>query len=205
MVSAAGGAAVKQTAITFIKDHWKYILGAILVIVLFVFINYEYQQWKSHLMNKQDTQPIISVNTAGERSKPGETQVVYLQGQSSHTQEIVYIPKEVNPATGQQEKTDVQFDKKDNKVYVKVNGKEFEVPANVTEDAKFENGKLVVTEQTEMRINVTAPKPYLNLGLGWSKDGPAAQLNGPLYKNVSWWAYGDKKTVAGGVQFPIMK
>ncbi|QJW47402.1 hypothetical protein HA075_17410 [bacterium BFN5] len=43
------------------------------------------------------------------------------------------------------------------------------------------------------------------LDVGWSKEGPAAQLNGPLFKNVSWWVYGDKSNVAGGVQFPIMK
>jgi len=79
------------------------------------------------------------------------------------------------------------------------------VPADVKEDTKFENGKLVVTEQTEMRINLTTPKPAVNLGVGWGNQGPAAQINGPLYKNVSWWVYGDPKSVAGGVQFPIMK
>ncbi len=37
------------------------------------------------------------------------------------------------------------------------------------------------------------------------KNGVAVQANGPLVKNVSWWGYGDKKTIAGGLQFPIMK
>jgi len=45
----------------------------------------------------------------------------------------------------------------------------------------------------------------MNLGVGWGINGLAAQMNGPLYKNVSWWAYGDKKTATGGIQFPIMK
>ena len=198
---------MKEQAITFVKENWKYILGLALVLALGFFLFQEYQQWKQHIIEQaqKDTRQVISVSTNGQPSKPGETQVVYLQGQNTQTKEIVYVPKEVDPNTGQQEKTDVQFDKKQGKVYVKVNGKEFEVPADVKEDAKFENGKLVVTEQTEMHVNVTAPKPYMNLGFGWSKDGPAAELNGPLYKNVSWWVYGDKNTAAGGVQFPIMK
>jgi len=182
-------------------------VGTVVVAVLLYFARAEYQQWKQHFIEQaqKDARPIVNVNTNGEASKPSEPQVVYIKGDSTHTREIVYQPKEIDAQTGQIEKTDVQFDKKDNKVYVKVNGKEFEVPAEVKEDAKFEKGKLVITDQTEMRINITAPKPSVNLGLGWSKEGPAAQLNGPLYKNVSWWAYGDKNNIAGGLQFPIMK
>ena len=198
---------MKEQVITFAKEHWKHIVGLALALALLIFAYNEYQQWKEHILEQaqKDTLPVVSVNTAGQQSKPGETQVVYLQGQNSHTKEIVYMPKEVNPATGQKEKTDVQFEKKDNDIYVKVNGKEFEVPTLGNEGIKFENGKLVVTEQTEMHVNITAPKPYLNLGLGWSTNGPAASLNGPLYKNVSWWVYGDQKNAAGGIQFPIMK
>lgn len=198
---------MKDAVVTFVKQHWKYILGLAAVLALLAFCYSEYQDWKQHIKEQaqKDTRPIISVNTAGQQSKPSEPQVVYVQGQNTHTKEIVYVPKEVDPETGQQERTDVQFETRQGKVYVKVNGKEFEVPAEVKEDAKFEKGKLVVTEQTEMRINITAPKPTLNVGVGWSMNGPAAQVNGPLWKSVSWWVYGDRKTVAGGVQFPLMK
>lgn len=193
-----------ESAKSFIRNNWKLIVGLALVLA-FLFLAWgEYQDWKQH-SRSQSTTPVINVNTAGEASKPGETQVVYVQGQNNHTKEIVYVPKETNPATGDKEKTDVQFDKRQGKIYVKINGKEFEIPAEVTENTKFENGKLVVTEQTEMRINLTTPKPAMNLGVGWGINGPAAQINGPLYKNVSWWVYGDQKTAAGGIQFPIMK
>jgi hypothetical protein len=191
-----------QRVVTFAQEHWKYLIGLALVLALLVFVRSEYSDWKQ---NNQAQKPVTSVNTAGQQSKPGEPQVVYVQGQNTNTKEVVYMQKAVDPATGQQEKTDVQFDKVGNKVYVKVNGKEFEVPAEVQENAKFENGKLVVTEQTEMHINVTAPKPAVNLGLGYGINGPAAQINGPLYKSISWWVYGDKNTAAGGLQFPIMK
>ncbi|MDF2499398.1 MAG: hypothetical protein K0Q77_112 [Anaerosporomusa subterranea] len=188
----------------FIRDNWKFIICGMLVATLGCFLYGEYKEWKQHIKS-QNTTPVINLNTAGEASRHGETQVVYVQGENIHTKEVVYVPKEIDEKTGVTEKTDVQFDKRQGKVYVKVNGKEFEVPANVKEDTKFENGKIVVTEQTEMHINLTTPKPAMNLGVGWGVNGPAAQMNGPLYKNVSWWVYGDQKTATGGLQFPIMK
>lgn len=189
----------------FIQVEWKFFIILLLIVTALGIAYYEYKQYQSTKQAQALQAPNITINTAGEKSKPSDPQVVYLQEANSHTKEIVYVPKEIDPQTGQTEKTDVQFERKQGKVYVKVNGKDFEVPADVKEDVKFENGKLVVTEQTEMRVNITAPEPLLNLGVGWSKEGPAAELNGPLYKNVSWWVYGDKRTVAGGVQFPIMR
>lgn len=196
-----------EQAKTLVKDNWKYILGTVVVAVLLYFARAEYQEWKQHIKDQalKDTRPVVSVNTNGDVSKSGEPQIVYVQGQNTHTQEIVYVPKSVDAITGEQENADVEFAKNQGKVYVKVNGKEYEIPADVKEDSKFQNGKLVITEQTEMRVNITAPKPAFNLGLGWSTNGPAAQLNGPLYKNVSWWAYGDQSNAAAGIQFPIMK
>ena len=184
----------------FVQMEWKFFVILLIIISALGIGYYEYKQYKAeHQSVTQLPQPNITINTAGEKSKPGETQVVYVQGQNTNTKEIVYVPKETD------EKTDVQFETKQGKIYVKVNGKDFEVPVDVKENTKFEKGKLVVTDQSEMRINITTPKPSLNVGLGWSKQGPAAQVNGPLFKNVSWWVYGDKQTVAGGLQFPIMK
>jgi len=190
----------------FVQTEWKFFLILVMIVSVLGVCYYEYKQYKAeHQPAQQVSQPNITINTTGEQSKPGEAQVVYVQGQNTTTKEIVYVPKETDVKTGSIEKTDVQFETKQGKIYVKINGKDFEVPVDVKENTKFENGKLVVTDQSEMRINITTPKPTVNLGLGWSKEGPAAQINGPLFKNVSWWAYGDKKTVAGGLQFPIMK
>lgn len=191
----------------FVQSEWKFIVILLVCIGVLGVGYYEYKVYRDkaeHQTAVQWTQP-ITMNTVGEKSKPGETQLVYVQGQNTSTKEIVYVPKEMDAKTGIVEKTDVQFENKQGKIYVKVNGKEFEVPADVKETTKLENGKLVVTQHSEMHINITTPKPALHLGLGWSKEGLAAQVNGPLYKNVSWWTYGDKKTVAAGLQFPIMK
>lgn len=190
-----------------IKAEWKYFLTLVLIVVVAGVAYYEYKQFIANYKPAQigsEKPPTVIVNTSGEKGKPSDPQVVYIQGQNTHTKEVVYVAKEIDPKTGVIEKTDVEFEKKQGKIYVKVNGKDFEVPANIEESTKFEKGKLVVNEQTEMRINLTTPKPAVNMGLGWSKRGLAAELNGPLYKNVSWWVYGDKETVAGGLQFPIM-
>ena len=185
------------------RDEARIYGRIILITLLAVAVIFAWNYFKKH--DPVQPGPQISINTDGKTSKPGEPQIVYLKGDDTHTKEIVYVPKEIDPNTGQTEKTDVQFERRENKVYVVVNGKPFEVPIDVKEDAKFEKGKLVITEKTEMRVNITAPKPAFNAGLGWSMNGPAAQLNGPLYKNVSWWVYGDQKTAAGGIQFPVMK
>jgi hypothetical protein len=182
---------------------WAALFLAALVLAVGVYAYHRIADAKDRAQKAE--KPAISINTDGQQSKPHEPQIVYVKGQDTVTKEIVYVSKETDPVTGQLEKTDVQFEHRDKKVYVKVNGKEFEVPDEVTEDAKFDKGKLVITEQTEMRVNITAPKPAFNFGVGWSNHGPAAQINGPLYKNASWWVFGNKETVAGGVQFPIMK
>lgn len=190
----------------FIKLEWKFLVLIAVLFLVMGFIYYLYNDYKANLHKPaQVYPPNITINTSGEQSKQGETKVVYIQGEGKETKEIVYVPKYVDPQTGQPEKTDVEFERKQNKVYVKVNGKEYEVPTIVEENTKFEKGKLVVTEQTEMKINITAPKPMFNLGVGWSKNGAALQANGPVVKNVGWWMYGDKSTIAGGLQFPIMK
>jgi hypothetical protein len=190
---------------SFIQREWKFLVMVVLIISVAAVAYGEYRQYIASSKQQNQQLPTISINTTGQPSKQGEPQVVYIKGDNTVTKEVVYVPKEIDSKTGQPEKTDVQFEHRDKKIYVVVNGKEYEVPDEVTEDAKFEKGKLVITEKTEMRVNITAPKPSFNLGVGWSNHGPAAQINGPLVKNASWWVYGDRKTVAGGVQFPIMK
>lgn len=190
----------------FLKKEWKYLSTILVIFLVMGFVYYLYQDYKTNF--KQVTaspSKALMVNTDGDKSSSPEAKVVYLEGKGTNTKEIVYVPKETEPDTGLAEKTDVQFERRKTKIYVKINGKEYEVPSTVQEEVTFSKGKLVVAEQTQTKIEITAPKPKMNIGVGWSKNGLAAQLNGPLYKNVSWWMYGDKKTFAGGIQFPIAR
>ncbi|MDR3564605.1 MAG: hypothetical protein P4N59_24675 [Negativicutes bacterium] len=179
--------------------RWRWAVGLVLLLSAL----YWGGHWLGETFFAKPAGPVTG--NSGDDKAANLPQVVYVQGQNTNTREIVYTPKEIDPTTGAKEKTDIQFDKRQGKIYVKVNGQDYEVPSDVKEDAKFENGKLVVTEQTELKLNITTPKPSTNIGLGWSLHGPAVQLNGPLYKNLGWWLYGDRKTFGGGIQVPIMK
>ncbi len=189
----------------FLKKEWKYFITILVIFLVMGFIYYLYQDYKINFKRVANKPEMLSVNTDGQKGTLQEAKVVYLDSKGANTKEIIYVPKATEPSTGVVEKTDVQFERRETKIYVKINGKEYEVPSSVQEDVKFSKGKLIVAEQTQTKIEITAPKPRMNVGLGWSQNGLAAQLNGPLYKNVSWWMYGDRKTFAGGIQFPIAR
>lgn len=116
--------------------------------------------------------------------------------------EITYVAKEPG------EKTDVEIKSAPPKVVVSVNGKETQFETLPSESQKFDKGKLVVTEETKLTLDIkTPPPPKLSIGLGWSNHGPAALLGGRLDSggHANWWLYGDRKTVSGGIQVPIGK
>ena len=147
--------------------------------------------------------PVLQVAADGEAAQKNEAALFSEEVSSTERREIAYVPKEVDPATGEPEKTDVQIEHRQKPVVVSVNGKEYAVPSTVKEETKFEKGKLALTEESSLKLQVTTPKPKFNLGMGRSKNGLAVEMNGPLYKNVSWWAYGDSRTAAGGLQFAV--
>lgn len=178
----------------------KKTVGMIVLVLLLVMANgYLLWELKGLRQSAATSAPVVNVGTDGKVSGSKEPQVVYIQGQSTHTKEIVYAPKTAG------EPTDVEVNRSRGFVYVKVNGVLHQIPVDVKEGATFEKGKLVITEESTVKLNITAPKPLLNLGVGWSVHGPAAQINGPLAKNVSWWVYGDPKTLAGGLQMPLLR
>lgn len=112
---------------------------------------------------------------------------------------IVYVPKE----TG--ERTDVQIDAAKPAVTVKVNGRETQFTTLTDETQKFAKGKLVITEETQLKLEIkTPPPPRFSLGVGWGTNGPALTLGGRLGGGpAGWWLYGDRRTLAGGLQVPV--
>lgn len=79
---------------------------------------------------------------------------------------IKYIPKKIDSQTGKKEKTDIQLDTKSN-INVLVNGKNFEFTPLNSENYKFENGKLLMEQQTTLDLNITLPKPERKIELGY--------------------------------------
>lgn len=177
-------------------NRWKLIAGLALLLLLAA---NAYLLWQAGNREVVTGAPAVNIGADGKASTGQEPRVVYVEGQNTHTREIVYVPKE------QGEPTDVEVTRKGSFVYVQVNGKLHQIPVEVKEDTKFEKGKLVITEQSEVRVNITAPKQYMSLGLGMSTNGLAAQGSGPLAGNVGWWLYGDRKTVAAGLTVPLLR
>lgn len=113
--------------------------------------------------------------------------------------EIVYVEKEPG------EKTDVRVDAAKPQVTVSVNGQPYKVDVLSGERQKFEKGKLVITEETQLKLEIkTPPQPRLSLGVGWGRHGPALIAGGKVGNGGGgWWAYGDRKTLAGGLMAPL--
>lgn len=139
--------------------QWIVTVGLIAGIVLSCCILYKLYDVIHAEKTEKVNQPNISLSLDGKASSPTAPQVVHLQGTNTVTKEIQYVPKVIDPFTGQKEKTDVQFDTSKKNVFVKVNGKEHEIVPTVDETQKFENGKLVVEESQRTDIEITGPEP----------------------------------------------
>jgi hypothetical protein len=113
--------------------------------------------------------------------------------------EIVYVPREAG------EKTDVQIEAAKPVVMVTVNGKETEFKTLADEKQKFEKGKLVITEETQLKLEIKAPpQPRYSLGVGWGTNGAALMAGGRLGgSQAGWWLYGDRRTAAAGIMLPL--
>ena len=87
-------------------------------------------------------------------------QIAQSKSVSTHTNTVTYIPKEIDPVTGQTEDTDVELKTQPSKITVKVNdGTKYTFDQQPNEKYKFEAGKLVMTQQTSLDVNVTAKRP----------------------------------------------
>lgn len=82
-----------------------------------------------------------------------------VKGDTQTIHSIQYVEKEVDPKTGQKEKTDVQIDSGKPEVNVKVNGKPFDFKPTFQEGYAFENGKLVYKQNTKMDVTIDTPPP----------------------------------------------
>jgi hypothetical protein len=181
------------------ENKWLVSGLGIFVILLIGFNGYLLYLLKTMPQIPTPQLPVINIGTDGKPSTASEPRVVYLQGENTHTKEIVVQQAPPGEVAG------LKLITKDGKFYADINGKIIEVPVEKSQTEGTAGNQVVITEQSTMRLNITMPKQRFNLGVGWSTNGPALAANGPLTGVVGWWAYGDKKTVAGGIQFPIFK
>ena len=127
-----------ENAKTFIRNNWKYIVGAVAVAVLFYFAKAEYQEWKQHIKEQSEKPAVIAPIPQIINTKTETIREVAVQAPST--------PGAV-----------LQFVEKQGKVIAVVNGQEVEVPnLSGQPDVKLgENGELRFSTTTTARIDVT--------------------------------------------------
>lgn len=169
----------------------------ILGIIIGVFAEYNLQ-----------TSPLKTELSALKSQSKQDLPPVVVQGETKTQTQVVYVPKEtikyVDTKTGQEvttkESTDVQADIKQPSVNVKVNGKDYKFDLLQGETQKFENGKVVMNQTSDIGMNISIPTVDRTkngaIGIGYGTNGPAVKLD---IKNI--WLYGDKDTKAGGIQY----
>lgn len=72
--------------------------------------------------------------------------------------QIQYVDKAIDPTTGEQEKTDVELVKEQPAVYVKVNGKDHKFDLKESETQKFEDGKLLLEQSSQIALDIKIPE-----------------------------------------------
>ncbi|TWH45882.1 hypothetical protein [Sporomusa sp. KB1] len=134
---------VKQSAITFLKSNWKYLIGLAAVLALLYFGHQEYQQWKQQIIDQ------------AQKETAPQTQTITLPPQVVHTNTETI--REVVVQTPSTQGAVLQFVERQGKVIAIVNGQETEVP-NLTgqPDVKIgENGELRFSTMSTTKIDVT--------------------------------------------------
>jgi len=151
--------------LTILKKFGSYIVIAIMLIAQCVI------GWQMYKLNQKiDNQAIalsnvkdqITLDTNGKLDSLNNQlskQIAQVKNTSTHTNTVTYVQKEIDPVTGQKEDTDVELKTQPSKITVKVNdGSKYTFDQQPNEKYKFENGKLVMTQQTSLDINVTQKK-----------------------------------------------
>ena len=148
-----------------LKTFGPYLVIAIMLIAQCV------TGWQLYKLNQKiDNQAValtnvkdqITLDTNGKLDSLNNTlskQIAQVKNTSTHTNTVTYIQKEVDPVTGEKEDTDIELKTKPSKITVKVNdGSKYTFDQLPTENYKFENGKIVMTQQNTLDINVTQKK-----------------------------------------------
>lgn len=134
---------VKQSAITFLKSNWKYLIGLAAVLALLYFGHQEYQQWKQHIIDQ------------AQKSVNPQVQTITLPPQviNTNTETVREVAVQAPSTQG----AVLQFVERQGKIIAIVNGQEVEVPnMSGQPDVKIgENGELRFSTMSTTKIDVT--------------------------------------------------
>ena len=161
---------------TNLIKNWKTWAVLIIVVLAIVFGAWGMQKWKVYPLQVENVELQQKVKALEIQKENLEKALGILQKEKNEIRaqtvtvtetELVYVTKEIDPATGQREKTDVNLTIDPQVVHVMVNGKPFEVPILAGEEYIFQDGKLVLKQASVMTLDLKlpeAPKKSLRVG-----------------------------------------
>lgn len=206
---------------SWLINFMKYALFALTIFSLGIFAGYKYfvPDLQAELKRAQEQLKFTQHDLLTEQNKPPQ-----INTETKIKTEIAYVPKETiiyrDAQTGEiitgLENTDVQLAVKPPMIYMKYNGKNYEMPGITGETSKFEKGKLVSEVSTAATIDVTdlvnketmrlvaAQEKDLSLGGYLTNEGLALSL-GIVNKDLEYKIIGTvpdfKKFYGAGVEF----
>ena len=98
--------------------------------------------------------------------KPVVKEVVKVETET----QIQYVARAIDPVTGQKENTDLEANINQPKIGVKVNGKDHEFGLLQGETQKFENGKIVMNQDSTIKFEVEVPTVHQKWRVGAYAD-----------------------------------
>jgi len=118
--------------------------------------------------------------------------------------EIRYVEKATDSETGLPEKTDLEANVGKQELTVKVNGREQVIHKANTEKYVLDKNKIILDQQSKASLEIKVPvvdnTRKWSAGIGYGNHGWAGKVDFPIKQPVGGWVYGDKSTVAAGIQ-----
>jgi len=117
---------------------------------------------------------------------------------------IQYVPKVVDAITKVPEKTDIEANIGKPELTVKVNGQTQVVQKEASEKYALEKNKLTLDQTSKATFEVKVPvidnTRKWAVGVGYGNHGLAGKIDFPVKRPIGGWVYGDRKTIAAGIQ-----
>lgn len=180
--------------IQFIKQYKNIILAALAAILIIVtyFFGYHNGYNSGYIKGKSEVK-----ETVKEVKIPGKA--------TTETKTVIqYVPKSVDTQTRETEKTDIEVAIPKTDLHLKVNGQEQVIHKDDSEKQVLEKNKVTLDQKSTATFEVKVPTVDNTrkwaAGVGYGNHGLAGKIDFPLKHPVGGWIYGDKKTIAGGIQ-----
>lgn len=178
------------------EDKRKIIIIAAAVIVLIIALAAAYTIGYRHGYSQGKSEALV-LHEVKEVKLPAEIK-------TETVTEVKYVEKATDSETGLPEKTDLEANVGKQELTVKVNGREQVIHKANTEKYVLDKSKIILDQQSKASLEIKVPvvdnTRKWSAGIGYGNHGLAGKVDFPIKRPVGGWVYGDKSTVAAGIQ-----